>query len=257
MLVRLTTFIGLFVSLPIFAQSAAGDQGFVVINIHALDCPPCLRWENVYKTEWLRSPEYKLVRYVQIESPSISESYLPKHWPQDLLPVLAQTGGRGVPRYLIEKDGRIISDRYGVDNWPNTVSDLKKFLAGASGSVSAPVPGTPGSFDGKWAVVHTCAPIGQAKGYTIRYEMTVVKGAAHAQWGSEGKPDSFALTGNVQPDGKAAFSVAGYTGDSRYTAGGVSAGAPYAYAIEGQFSSTQGHGDRTKERHCTFEFTRK
>ena len=253
MLVRLTFLIGLFIWIPIFAQTAAGDQRFVVINVHALDCPPCLRWENAYKTEWLRSPEYKLVRYVQIESPSISESYLPKHWPQDLQPVLAQTGGSGVPRYLIVKDGRIISDRFGIDNWPNTVSDLKKFLAPASGSV----PGSPGSFDGKWSVVHTCPPVGQAKGYTIRYEMTVVKGAAHAQWGSEGKPDSFTLTGQVQPDGKAAFSVAGYTGESRYTAGSISAGTPYSYAIEGQFFSAQGHGDRTKERHCTFEFTRK
>ena len=33
-----------------------------------------------------------------------------------------------VPRYLIIKDGKIVSDQYGVDHWAYTVGDLKKLL---------------------------------------------------------------------------------------------------------------------------------
>jgi hypothetical protein len=119
---------------PIGAQSQ-----LILINIHAWDCPPCIRWHNTERKKWESSSLYKQVRYVEIDSPTIRQAYDSKYWPADLHPLLKLTGGHGVPRYLIVKDGNIVSDQYGVDHWSYTMADLAKLLpASASAPIGAP-----------------------------------------------------------------------------------------------------------------------
>src|SRR5882757_9024049 len=143
---------------------AVAQSPIVVVNVHAWDCPPCIQWHNTYKNAWISSREFRQVRYVEIDSPTIRQAYLPKYWPEFLLPVLQQTGGQGVPRYLIVKDGKIVSDQYGVDHWEHTLGDLRKVLASTTGTAPAQFAAAPGSFDGKWSVVHDCSAVGQVRG---------------------------------------------------------------------------------------------
>jgi hypothetical protein len=106
---------------------AASD--LTVIYVGGLDCPPCTEWKNTQKARWLASPEYKKVTWVEVESPKLREAYKERYWPVDLRPVLAQIPRKsGTPRFLIVKDGQVVSNEFGGSRWAATMADLKKLL---------------------------------------------------------------------------------------------------------------------------------
>jgi hypothetical protein len=242
--------------LPVVARA---DGPLTVVNVHAWDCPPCLRWQNTYKKDWENSREFKLVRYVEIDSPTIRQAYAERYWPDDLKPLL-KTVNRGVPRFLIVKDGRILSNYFGVDHWSNVLADLNRFLAVApqpamANTAAASATGSK-RYDGAWSVTHVCPDQKEAKGYTLRYTMTVTNGAVMAQRGTEGKPDFSTLTGQIMPDGTAALTVKGLTGSAQFNLGNAQEGVPYGYPVSARFDSTRGTGERTKDRPCTLTFVK-
>jgi len=100
-----------------------------VIYVGGLDCPPCTQWKNTQKARWLASPEYKKVTWVEVESPKLREAYKERYWPADLRSVLAQLPRKsGTPRFLIVRDGKIVSNEFGTGGWAPTVAGLKKEL---------------------------------------------------------------------------------------------------------------------------------
>jgi hypothetical protein len=103
-------------------------------------------------------------------------------------------------------------------------------------------------------VTQTCPDHKTAKGYTIKYNMTVSNGRVFAQHGTEGKPDSLTLTGQIKSDGTAALAAKGLTGPSSYSVGNVLEGLPVSYPVPAQFNASRGAGERTKDRPCTFSF---
>jgi hypothetical protein len=112
------------------ALSAASAAPILqVIYIGGWDCPPCLQWKNTHKAKWLASPEFHKVTWIEIEAPKLKEAYQQRYWPDDLKPVLDQLPRKsGTPRFLIVKDGRIVSNEFGVSKWAWTMTDLKKLL---------------------------------------------------------------------------------------------------------------------------------
>ena len=108
---------------------AGADTAVTVINVSAWNCPYCVQWRNTYKAKWLASPAFRKVRYVEIESPAIKTAYREQYWPEDLWPVIKQTSGSGTPRFLIVKDGKVVSNRFGVSAWLGTLDDLNKVIA--------------------------------------------------------------------------------------------------------------------------------
>ena len=89
------------------AQAAAG---LTVIYVGGWDCPPCTAWKNKYKAEWLASPEFKKITWIEVESPKLKEAYQERFWPGDLRPILDQLPRKsGTPRFLIVKDDKILS----------------------------------------------------------------------------------------------------------------------------------------------------
>ncbi|HTR86460.1 MAG TPA: hypothetical protein VMI56_18405 [Reyranella sp.] len=124
---RALLFAGLVLpALPAVASAASGVE---VIYVGGWDCPYCTMWKNRYKEEWLASPEYRQVTYVEVDSPKLREAYQERFWPGDLREVLAQIPRKsGTPRFLIVKDGRIVFNDLGVDRWKRAMLALKNVL---------------------------------------------------------------------------------------------------------------------------------
>jgi hypothetical protein len=120
----------LFASLAAAAAGPArGASELQVIYVGGQDCAPCERWTATYKDRWLASPEYGQVTWYEVAPPHLKEAYQERHWPQALRPVLAQVPYKsGTPRFLVVRDGRIVSNEMGVSQWLNTMVELRKLL---------------------------------------------------------------------------------------------------------------------------------
>lgn len=109
------------------AQAAASLK---VVYVGGLDCQPCTAWKNKYKTNWLASPEYRQVTWIEVEAPKLKEAYQERFWPGDLRPILDQLPRKsGTPRFLIVMGDRVIANEFGANRWPKILAELKKQLA--------------------------------------------------------------------------------------------------------------------------------
>ena len=116
----------------VLADSAIAQAvaGVTVIYVGGWDCPPCIAWKNKEKAGWVASDLYRLVRYVEIESPRLKEAYQDRYWPEELKPVLEQVPRKtGTPRFLVVKDGKIVSNEFGGGRWGTTLAAIRKALA--------------------------------------------------------------------------------------------------------------------------------
>jgi hypothetical protein len=124
---RAFLFASLAASAGLGTARAASD--LQVIYVGGQDCPPCQRWRAAYKDKWLASPEYRQVAWHEVEPPHLREAYQERYWPEALRPALAQVPRKsGTPRFLIVRDGRLVSNEFGVSKWLNTMAELRKLL---------------------------------------------------------------------------------------------------------------------------------
>lgn len=113
---------------PFLSSAAAAAAPLTMIYIGGWDCLPCAAWKRKYKAEWMASPEFKRVKWIEIEAPHLTEAYDDAYWPDDLRPIRDQLPKKvGTPRFLIVRDGKVVSNHFG--KWPNTFADLKRLLA--------------------------------------------------------------------------------------------------------------------------------
>ena len=114
---------------PVAARAAPTALDPKVIYVGGWDCPPCTKWKNGYKAQWLDSPEFQQVTWIEVDPPKLREAYQERYWPGDLKPILDQLPRKsGTPRFLIVKDGKIVSNEFGASKWLSTMADLKKLL---------------------------------------------------------------------------------------------------------------------------------
>ena len=121
----------LFAALATSAATAPvrAASGLQVIYVGGWDCPYCITWQKDHKPAWTSSPEFKRVAYVEVDPPHLREAYQERYWPGDLKAILEQIPRKsGTPRFLIVKDGRIVSNEFGVTKWAQTMTQLKKLL---------------------------------------------------------------------------------------------------------------------------------
>ena len=110
-------------------EPARAASDLTVIYVGGWDCPPCTQWKNTQKARWLASPEYKRVTWIEVESPHLKDAYKERYWPAELRPVLDELPRKtGTPRFLIVKDGKVLSNEFGTGRWTATLADLKKQL---------------------------------------------------------------------------------------------------------------------------------
>ena len=121
----------LFANLATFSALAPAQAApaVEVIYVGGWDCGPCTQWKNKYKAPWLASPEFRRVAWIEVEAPKLREAYQERFWPGELKAVLDQLPKKsGTPRFLIVKDGRVVSNEFGGSKWLNTMAHLKKLL---------------------------------------------------------------------------------------------------------------------------------
>jgi hypothetical protein len=111
------------------ASAAVAQQPVTLIYVGGWDCGPCISWKNNKKADWLASKERSQVNYVEIESPKLKEAYEDRYWPQELRPIRDQLSKKsGTPRFILVKDGKVLSSEWGSGEWDRTWQKLRELL---------------------------------------------------------------------------------------------------------------------------------
>jgi hypothetical protein len=109
------------------ALPAVAAGAVAVVYVGGWDCEPCATWKKRYKADWLASPLFGRVTWVEVEAPRLKEAYQERYWPDDLRPVLASLPRKsGTPRFLVVRDGRVVANEFGVSTWPRILDAVKK-----------------------------------------------------------------------------------------------------------------------------------
>jgi hypothetical protein len=110
---------------------AAWAHGIEIFYLSAPDCPYCQHWEARARGELLESPEGKAARLVDIRGETLRQPIEARHYPPEYQWVFREIGPtRGVPRFLLAVDGKIISTAYGTNAYRKTfLPALKEAVA--------------------------------------------------------------------------------------------------------------------------------
>src|SRR5262245_3690577 len=116
--------------LLLFAGQAYAQQ-IHVFYLGTPDCPYCRHWEARARDELLDSPEGKAVRYVEIRGETLRQPIEARHYPSEYQWVFKQVGAtRGVPRFLLAVDGKVVNSAYGTEAYRKTfLPALKEAVA--------------------------------------------------------------------------------------------------------------------------------
>ena len=112
------------------SRAIASPGGIELVYIGGRDCPWCRLWTRQDKPKLLASPLYRKLRYVEIETARLRDSYNARYWPAHLVPILHYLPVKdGTPRFLIVKDGRLLSNDLG--EWETALQRLKQLTGTA------------------------------------------------------------------------------------------------------------------------------
>jgi peptidoglycan hydrolase-like protein with peptidoglycan-binding domain len=171
----------------------------------------------------------------------------------------------GVQNQALLKDAAPAIARYAADQ-KKIEEDKKKAeeetkakaAAAAPAMTQTPAKGAqaPTEFDGLWSVTYLCPPHKTAIALSERYNLVVKNGYARGQFGTEGRPNSKTVLGQIQLDGSAQIVVSGMTGNPIGTVGNLQEGTPFSWTFQANFAGKKGIGYRTTDRPCTFTFVK-
>jgi hypothetical protein len=127
-MIRRAPFIAGLIAMASFTAARAVSR-LEVVYVGGWDCPPCRQWKKAERPRWLASPEFHKVTWIEVEAPRLKEAYEEQYWPLELKPLLAGLPTKsGTPRFLIIKDGKVVSNEFGSGRWTATMSELRKLL---------------------------------------------------------------------------------------------------------------------------------
>jgi len=117
----------------------------------------------------------------------------------------------------------------------------------------APSAAPPADYNGRWAAEISCRAFGARPAFASSIPFSVTDDAFSVQHGEQGKPGSFALSGNPEPDGRLQLA-----GDGIAPGGGRRAtGQPYKAAFDGKFSGERYQGaGQLGAQECTLAISR-
>src|SRR5215212_233800 len=101
---------GIALLLAASGVARADERRIEVFYLSTPDCPYCAHWESQSRPALLRSLEGTAVRFVEIRGRTLREPIDAKHYPPEHQWVFEKIGpSRGVPRFLLSVDGRIVA----------------------------------------------------------------------------------------------------------------------------------------------------
>ena len=121
-------------SLLLFLAAGAALAQAKAVEVFYLgtpDCPYCRKWESQTRPGFLASPEGKAVTYVEIRGETLRQPIEARHYPPRYKWVHEQVGdSRGVPRFLLAVDGKVMHSAFGTDGFEKVfLPALRKILA--------------------------------------------------------------------------------------------------------------------------------
>jgi class 3 adenylate cyclase len=117
----------------------------------------------------------------------------------------------------------------------------------------APSAAPPADYNGRWAAEISCRAFGARPAFASNIPFSVSDNAFSVQHGEQGKPGSFALSGNPEPDGRLQLA-----GDGVAAGGGRrGTGQPYKAAFDGMFAGERFQGaGQLGAQECTLAISR-
>jgi hypothetical protein len=117
-------------ALPLLPVSASAAGRIQVVYVGGWDCPYCTVWKNEYKKGWMNSAWYKQVEWTEVDVPHLREAYQERYWQGELQAIREQLPKKsGTPRFIVVRDGKVVSNELGVNKWEDTVSRIRTLLA--------------------------------------------------------------------------------------------------------------------------------
>ena|SRR5882672_2477309 len=117
-LVNLIGVLGIILALASPPRAQADSGQIEVFYLSAPDCPYCRIWEFRSRAALLESPEGKAIRFINIRGETLREPIEARHYPPEHLWVFEKIGpSRGVPRFLLAIDGKIVFNAFGTDGY--------------------------------------------------------------------------------------------------------------------------------------------
>ncbi|MGH8675880.1 MAG: hypothetical protein ACREVG_16430 [Burkholderiales bacterium] len=94
------------------------DSRLEMFYLSAPDCPYCTHWESRSKDELLAWSVGKDLAFVEIRGATLREAITDRHYPPAYRWVYEQIGpSRGVPRFLLAVDGRVMLSTFGTNRY--------------------------------------------------------------------------------------------------------------------------------------------
>ena len=118
------------VALPLLSVPALAAGRIQVVYVGGWDCPYCIVWKNEYKKSWVDSPYYKQVEWTEVDIPHLREAYQERYWQGELQAIREQLPKKsGTPRFIVVRDGKVVSSELGVNKWESSLSLIRTLLA--------------------------------------------------------------------------------------------------------------------------------
>lgn len=94
------------------------DSRLEMFYLSAPDCPYCMHWESQARDELLAWSADKALAFVEIRGETLRQPITERHYPPEYRWVYEQIGpSRGVPRFLLAVDGRVLLSTYGTNRY--------------------------------------------------------------------------------------------------------------------------------------------
>ena len=117
-------------ALPLLPVSASAAGRIQVVYVGGWDCPYFTVWKNEYKKSWVESAWYKQVEWTEVDVPHLREAYQERYWPGELQAIREQLPKKsGTPRFIVVRDGKVVSSELGVNKWESSLSLIRTLLA--------------------------------------------------------------------------------------------------------------------------------
>ena len=115
-------------------ESVRPDSRVEMFYLGTPDCPYCAQWESRAKGELLASSAGKSLRFVEIRGETLRLPITAKHYPPEYRWVYDQVGpSRGVPRFLLALDGKVVLNALGTGGYNNVFLPVLKEVAARRG----------------------------------------------------------------------------------------------------------------------------
>lgn len=116
-------------AVPALVRPALATANIQVVYVGGWDCPYCTVWKNQYKEAWVESPYFKQVQWIEVDVPHLREAYQERYWQGALAPIREQLPKKsGTPRFIVVRDGKVISNELGVNKWEYSLTIIRTLL---------------------------------------------------------------------------------------------------------------------------------